>query len=49
MKPEIIRDGTLDWVDRMMDSIWFERGLITAAILMGAHIIIPALWKIIFK
>ncbi|GAB6270554.1 MAG: hypothetical protein STSR0003_03940 [Smithella sp.] len=47
MKPEIIRDKTLDWFERMMDSPWLERacwGVIVAAALffgpVAVHILI---------
>ncbi|HPN08365.1 MAG TPA: hypothetical protein PLU95_03605 [Syntrophales bacterium] len=36
MKPEVIRDRTLDWFERMMNSLWLERacwGVIGAAVL----------------
>jgi len=49
MKTEIIRDKTLDWFERMMNSRRFKQVLIAAIILAGLYIIIPALWGIVFK
>ena len=48
MKTEIIRDRTLDWFERMMNSRRFEQLLIAAAVLGGAYVILLALRKIIF-
>lgn len=39
MKPEIIRDRTLDWLERLMNSPWLERGcwcvIVAAALFFG--------------
>ena len=48
MNPEIIRDRTLDWFERFMDSPWLERGcwivLVLAALYFG-----PVVANIIFR
>lgn len=47
MKPEIIRDRTLDWFERLMNSAWIERGGWIVIILATLYFV-PVAARILF-